>query len=295
MPASAATIDGVIASGLPVVRAASIIIACGAWSNGTKISGAGRSSISEWRTSPTNADDGAPGRGVAAAEPDPAAERIAIAEGQADQRAVDDRDQRGRLRSRESKVRSRAPSAEPCRLELSDLDRDVVLAFLDHVDRERGNGSRTRNARLTTIRSFFRHVAANDPAALGIAQRVLDIPSKRTILKAPRDLSIAHVDALLDAPERHSPRGTVTTRSCYSWLARARASLKPSASMRRTCVSRVHPRSYFGGKVARNDCCPWRLIWFELSRRSVNSVASDATTANRFSSVQTVDGLPDSA
>jgi len=96
---------------------------------------------------------------------------------------------------------------EPCRLEIGDLDRDVVLAFLEHVERERGNGPRTRNARLTAIRSFFRHVAASDPGALGIAQRVLDIPSKRTVLQAPRHLSTAHVDALLNAPDRHTPRG----------------------------------------------------------------------------------------
>jgi site-specific recombinase XerD len=96
---------------------------------------------------------------------------------------------------------------EPCRLELADLDRDVVLGFLDHVERERGNAPRTRNARLTAIRSFFRHVATSDPGALGIAQRVLGIPSKRTVLQAPRYLSPAHIDALLDAPDRHTLRG----------------------------------------------------------------------------------------
>jgi site-specific recombinase XerD len=96
---------------------------------------------------------------------------------------------------------------EPCRLEIADFDRDVVLAFLEHVERERGNAPRTRNARLTAIRSFFRHVAASDPGALGIAQRILDIPSKRTILRAPRHLAPADVEALLDVPDRHTPRG----------------------------------------------------------------------------------------
>jgi site-specific recombinase XerD len=75
------------------------------------------------------------------------------------------------------------------------------------VERERGNGPRTRNARLTAIRSFFRHVAASDPGALGIAQRVLGIPSKRTVLQAPRHLPAAQVDALLDAPDRHTSLG----------------------------------------------------------------------------------------
>jgi integrase/recombinase XerD len=68
---------------------------------------------------------------------------------------------------------------EPCHLTVKDLDRDVVLGFLDHLERERGSCIRTRNARLTAVRSFFHHVAANDPASLGIAQRVLAVPIKR--------------------------------------------------------------------------------------------------------------------
>jgi site-specific recombinase XerD len=102
---------------------------------------------------------------------------------------------------------SRRAKREPCRLDVCDLDRDVVLGFLEHVERERGNGPRTRNARLTAIRSCFRHVAASDPGVLGIAQRVLDIPSKRTVLRAPRHLPTAQVDALLDAPDRHTSLG----------------------------------------------------------------------------------------
>ena len=96
---------------------------------------------------------------------------------------------------------------EPYRLEVRDLDRDVGLGFLAHIERARGNGPRTRNARLTAIRSFFRHVAASDPRARALAPRVLDIPSKRTVLRAPRHLSPTAVDARLKAPDQHTPRG----------------------------------------------------------------------------------------
>ena len=51
---------------------------------------------------------------------------------------------------------------KPCALAVDDLDRDVILAFLDHLERSRGNGVHTRNAQLTAIRSFFHHVAASD-------------------------------------------------------------------------------------------------------------------------------------
>ena len=60
------------------------------------------------------------------------------------------------------------------------LDRDIVLAFLDELEQTRKNTIQTRNARLSAIRSFFHHVAANDPTSLGIAQRVLAIPIKRS-------------------------------------------------------------------------------------------------------------------
>jgi site-specific recombinase XerD len=60
----------------------------------------------------------------------------------------------------------------PSRLALRDLDREAVLDFLDHLEKERGNCARTRNARLTAIRSFFQYVAYTDPEALGIVERV---------------------------------------------------------------------------------------------------------------------------
>jgi integrase/recombinase XerD len=64
----------------------------------------------------------------------------------------------------------------PAALRLEDLDRDLVLAFLDELEEKRKNSIATRNARLAAIRSFFHHVATNDPASFGIAQRILTIP-----------------------------------------------------------------------------------------------------------------------
>jgi integrase/recombinase XerD len=44
---------------------------------------------------------------------------------------------------------------EPCQLDLADLDVTVIGAFLDHLEQERHNSARTRNARLAAIRSFW--------------------------------------------------------------------------------------------------------------------------------------------
>jgi integrase/recombinase XerD len=96
---------------------------------------------------------------------------------------------------------------KPCALAVADLDRDMILAYLEHLERSRGNGVHTRNARLTAIRSFFHHVAASDPASIGIAQRVLSIPSKKSDVPMVHYLSRAELDTLLDAPSKNSPLG----------------------------------------------------------------------------------------
>jgi integrase/recombinase XerD len=102
---------------------------------------------------------------------------------------------------------SRRCGQPPSRLTVSNLDRDTVLAFLDHLEKDRGNSVRTRNSRLAAIRSFFQHVAYADPAALGIVQRVLAIHGKRTVKPVVNHLSPTEMKALLDAPDRRIARG----------------------------------------------------------------------------------------
>src|SRR5690606_18128668 len=86
-------------------------------------------------------------------------------------------------------------------LTLLDLDAPVVLAFLDHLEHERRNGARTRNARLAALRSFFRYAGMRDPLSLPIVQRVLAIPAKRHDRPLLGYLSRAEMDAILRAPD----------------------------------------------------------------------------------------------
>ncbi|MAG57041.1 MAG: integrase [Planctomycetes bacterium] len=92
-------------------------------------------------------------------------------------------------------------------LTLEDLDAPTILAFLDHLETERGNSPRTRNLRLTAIRSFMRYASVRDPTALSIAQRVLAICTKRFDRPVLGYLSRAEVEALLDAPDRSTRTG----------------------------------------------------------------------------------------
>ena len=59
----------------------------------------------------------------------------------------------------------------PSALDLADLDAPLVLQFLDHLEKGRSNTPRTRNARLTTIRSFMKFASHQDPTALPVVQR----------------------------------------------------------------------------------------------------------------------------
>ncbi len=95
----------------------------------------------------------------------------------------------------------------PSSLAIADLDADMVLAFLNHLEVERKSSISTRNVRRTALRSFFRHVGYEDPASLGLVQRILLVPAKRCDRKAVDYLRPEEQDALLDAPDRSTQQG----------------------------------------------------------------------------------------
>jgi integrase/recombinase XerD len=91
---------------------------------------------------------------------------------------------------------------QPSRLDLAHLDAALVGSFLDHLERERGNGVRTRNARLAAIHSFFRFAALRHPEHAALIARVLAIPPKRFDRALVTFLTRSEVEALLAAPDR---------------------------------------------------------------------------------------------
>ena len=88
------------------------------------------------------------------------------------------------------------------RLDIADLDADTVAAFLDHLQTDRGNSARTRNARLAAIHSLYRYAALRHPEHAQDIQRVLSIPPKRTDRALVTFLDQQEIDALLAAPDR---------------------------------------------------------------------------------------------
>lgn len=67
----------------------------------------------------------------------------------------------------------------PSKLLIEDLDVPFLGQFLQHLEVDRGNCTRTRNNRLAAIHAFFQYVAISEPALALQCQRVLAIPSKR--------------------------------------------------------------------------------------------------------------------
>ena len=85
----------------------------------------------------------------------------------------------------------------PCELDISELDARLIAAFLDHLERKRGNSLATRNNRLAAIHSLFSYLALQHPEHAETIQRVLAIPHKRTERNLVTYLTEPEVEALL--------------------------------------------------------------------------------------------------
>ena len=89
----------------------------------------------------------------------------------------------------------------PSRLDIADLDAQAVGAFLSHLENDRGNSSRTRNARLAAIHSLFQYAAVRHPEHAADIARVLAIPPKRFDKALITYLAEDEITALLAAPD----------------------------------------------------------------------------------------------
>ena len=67
----------------------------------------------------------------------------------------------------------------PTTLSLADLTPALILDFLDHLERDRHNTVRSRNARLAALRSFLKFAARRDVTALQVVEHALGVPMKR--------------------------------------------------------------------------------------------------------------------
>jgi integrase/recombinase XerD len=96
---------------------------------------------------------------------------------------------------------------KPSKIEIERLDAPLILAFLEHLEKKRGNSVRTRNARLAAINSFFRFLEYRVPSCLEQARRIHAIPMKKTDQALVDYLARDELQALLDAPDTSTVSG----------------------------------------------------------------------------------------
>lgn len=164
----------------------------------------------------------------------------------------------------------------PSALDLVDLDAVLIGQFLTSLEEQRRCSARTRNARLTAIRSFFHYAAFEEPALSAHIQRVLAIPYKRQARPLVDFLAHGEIEALLAAPDRTTWMG----RRDYALLVLAVQTglrLSELTSLDRTSVTfgtGAHVRCH--GKGRKERCTPLTSstatllkVWFrEPDKRS---------------------------
>ena len=92
----------------------------------------------------------------------------------------------------------------PSELTLDDLNAEFIGNFLNHLESGRKNSARSRNLRLTAIRSFFHYAALEAPQHAALIQRVLAIPRKRHVRSLIDFLTHMEMEAMLTATDQHN-------------------------------------------------------------------------------------------
>jgi len=131
---------------------------------------------------------------------------------------------------------SKHTGATPSGLDVADLDAPLIGAFLEHLEAERGNSVRTRNARLAAIHSLFAYAALRHPEQAASIQRVLAIPAKRFDRELVTYLTEPEADALLAACDRSTWTGR---RDHAMFLLAVQTGLRVSELTGLTCAGLV--------------------------------------------------------
>lgn len=178
------------------------------------------------------------------------------------------------------------------KLTLGALTPETILAFLDHLERTRGNSPRTRNVRLAAIRTFVRYVlgaAALD--FLGPGQRILAIPLKKSSRSALGFMTREEIAALLAAVDQSTPSGR-RDLLLFTLLYNTGARISEALQLR---ARDIHDRVvHLHGKGRKDRDVP---LWPQTARRLnrwciTNKIGPDQLVfTNRFGGPLSHDGV----
>jgi integrase/recombinase XerD len=175
------------------------------------------------------------------------------------------------------------------RLTLEDLTFEQVLAFLRHLEQERGNHIRSRNQRLAALHSFFEYVATRSPEMLAACQQVAAIPAKRVPPPETRFLEQDEVQALL-AGLPSTGRLALRDRALILFLYNTGARVSEAAGVRAGHFDLGgHPLVRLHGKGGKWRTCP---LWQQTARTLTALIASLDPAPGPDSAIFTSHGRP---
>ena len=96
---------------------------------------------------------------------------------------------------------------KPQHLSLSFLTRDIIIGFLDWIEKERNCSISTRNQRLVPLHSFFRYVQKESCQNLYEIQKILNIPNKKGPKTIVPFLTGDEMKVLLNQPDTITKEG----------------------------------------------------------------------------------------
>jgi len=149
---------------------------------------------------------------------------------------------------------------KPHSLDLADLDAPLIGAFLQHLEHDRHNSTRTRNARLAAIHSLFNYAALRHPEHAATIARVLAIPPQRFERNLVTFLTEPEADALLASCDRNSWTGrrdhTMLLLAIQTGLRISELSSLTIADIRLGHGPRTSTPSAKAARNAAPRCCP---------------------------------------
>lgn len=161
-------------------------------------------------------------------------------------------------------------------LALDDIVVDQVIAFLDHVEAERGNAAATRNCRLAAIRGFVEHLLRHDLSRAEQYQRILAVHAKRAPVHAIQYLEPEQARVVLAQPDRRSPAG-LRDYALLIFLYNTGARIAEALTVTPDDLHLAPPRHVrLHGKGSKERVCP---LWSETAAALSRLVCSTSETS----------------
>lgn len=162
------------------------------------------------------------------------------------------------------------------RLALQDLTLDCVLAFLKHLEQDRGNHTRTRNQRRAALNTFFTYLALRMPEMLAACQQIAAIPVKRTPPPATHYLEAEEMSALLKQLPRQG-RYALRDRALLLFLYNTGARVQEVADLRIGHLDLKAPaKVHLHGKGDKWRICP---LWDETAKQLAQLLAEHGASS----------------